>query len=69
MNIVLETKRLLIRPFTAFEANLIYELNRDPDVTRYTRDPVKELHMHLNFLRKLLYPNMLFIIMAGGQCM
>lgn len=69
MNIVLEAKRLLIRPFTALDAKLIYESNRDPDDTRYTHDPVKDPAHASEILRKLLYPNMLFIIMVGGPCM
>ena len=43
MNIIIETNRLLLRTFTERDAALIYELNLDPDVTRYTHDPVKDL--------------------------
>lgn len=39
MNVIIETERLLLRTFTEFDATLIYELNLDPDVTRYTHDP------------------------------
>lgn len=54
MNIVLETKRLLIRTFTTLDANLIYELNLDPDVTRYTHDPVKDLAHASEILEKII---------------
>ena len=43
MNIVIETNRLLLRTFTEDDAELIYELNLDPDVIRYTHDPIKDL--------------------------
>jgi RimJ/RimL family protein N-acetyltransferase len=43
MNVVIETGRLLIRTFTANDAPLIYDLNLNPDVTRYTHDPVKDI--------------------------
>lgn len=43
MTLVIETSRLLLRIFTIQDAPLIYELNRDPAVTRYTYDPVKDL--------------------------
>ena len=43
MNIVIETERLLLRNFTPDDAQLIYDLNQDPDITKYTMDPVKDL--------------------------
>ena len=54
MNIIIETRRLLIRTFTAVDANLIYELNRDPDVTRYTHDSVKDLAHASEILEKII---------------
>lgn len=41
MKIILETERLYLREFTTGDAALIYELNIDPEVTRYTHDPVQ----------------------------
>jgi len=38
MDIVIETGRLILREFTELDANLIYELNQHPDVTKYTHD-------------------------------
>ena len=42
MNVVIETERLLLRTFTENDAPLIYELNNDPDVTRFTHDTIKD---------------------------
>jgi RimJ/RimL family protein N-acetyltransferase len=36
MNVVIETDRLLLRTFTEDDAPLLYELNLDPEVTRFT---------------------------------
>ena len=54
MNMIIETTRLLIRTFTTNDATLIYELNRDPDVTRYTHDPVKDLAHASEILEKII---------------
>ena len=43
MNVILETDRLLLRIFTIDDAPLIYELNLDPEVIRFTYDPVKDM--------------------------
>ena len=56
MNIILETKRLLIRTFTERDANLIYELNLDPEVTRYTHDLVKDLAHASEILQNVIIP-------------
>ncbi|HEU4858607.1 MAG TPA: GNAT family N-acetyltransferase [Chitinophagaceae bacterium] len=54
MSIITERKRLLIRTFTALDAKLIYELNRDPDVTHDTHDPVKDLAQVSEILEKII---------------
>jgi RimJ/RimL family protein N-acetyltransferase len=55
MNVIIETERLLLRTFTELDANLIYELNLDPDVTRFTHDPVKDLaHAEEILIKKIL---------------
>ena len=54
MNIIIETNRLLLRTFTELDAALIYELNLDPDVTRYTHDPVKDLSHASEILEKVI---------------
>lgn len=56
MNVVIETERLLLRTFTELDAPLIYELNLDPDVTRYTHDPVKDLAHATEILEKTIIP-------------
>jgi ribosomal-protein-alanine N-acetyltransferase len=56
MNIIIETNRLLLRTFTELDAALIYELNLDPDVTRYTHDPVKDLTHASEILIKTILP-------------
>ncbi len=38
MKIIFETERLLLREFTMNDAALLYELNSDPAVTKYTLD-------------------------------
>jgi len=56
MNIIIETNRLLLRTFSESDANLIYELNLDPDVTRYTHDPIKDLAHAAEILEKVIIP-------------
>ena len=56
MNIIIETERLLLRTFTVDDAPLIYELNLNPDVTRYTGDPVKDLHHAQLILEQIILP-------------
>ena len=56
MNIVIETNRLLLRTFTEDDAALIYELNLDPDVIRYTHDPIKDLVHAAEILEKVIIP-------------
>jgi RimJ/RimL family protein N-acetyltransferase len=56
MNVVIETERLLLRTFSERDAPLIYELNLDPDVTRYTHDPVKVLAHAAEILEKTIIP-------------
>ena len=54
MNIIIETNRLLLRTFTEDDAALIYELNLDPDVIRYTHDPIKDLAHASEILEKII---------------
>jgi RimJ/RimL family protein N-acetyltransferase len=56
MNIILETNRLLLRTFTLADAPLIYELNLDPEVTRYTGDPIKDVHHAEQVLEQVILP-------------
>jgi ribosomal-protein-alanine N-acetyltransferase len=56
MNIIIETDRLLLRTFTKDDATLIYKLNRDPEVTRYTCDPVSDLEHAAKVLEETILP-------------
>ena len=56
MNIIIETNRLLLRTFTLQDARLIYELNLDPDVTRYTGDPIQDIQHAQQVLEQIILP-------------
>lgn len=40
MNPILETERLYLREFTLNDAEMLYEMHQDPEITRYTGDPI-----------------------------
>jgi len=56
MNIIIETSRLLLRTFTEDDAALIYELNLDPDVIRYTHDPIRDRAHASEILERVIIP-------------
>ncbi|MDP9230696.1 MAG: GNAT family N-acetyltransferase [Bacteroidota bacterium] len=56
MNVVIETERLLLRTFTEEDAPFIYELNIDPEVTKYTHDPVTNLNQANTILQHVILP-------------
>lgn len=56
MNIIIETNRLVLRTFTPEDAPLIYELNLDPDVIRYTGDPIKDIRQAKEVLEQTILP-------------
>ena len=56
MNVIIETSRLLLRTFTIDDAPLIYELNLDPDVIRYTYDPIKDVEQANEILETTILP-------------
>lgn len=56
MNLITETDRLLLRTFTGDDSALIYELNRDPEVTRYTCDPMLDLPQAKRVLDEVILP-------------
>src|SRR6476620_1626617 len=56
MNIILETPRLLLRTFTMDDAQLIYDLNLDPEVTRYTGDPLTDIDHARQVLEQVILP-------------
>ena len=65
MIIVFETGRLILRTFTEHDAPLIYDLNFDPDVTRYTDDPVRNLDHAAEILIKTIIPQ--YILYNHGR--
>ena len=56
MNVVIETNRLLLRTFTINDCQLIYDLNKDRNVTRYTYDPVSDIEQAKEILEKVILP-------------
>lgn len=56
MNVIIETERLLLRAFTLDDAPLIYNLNLDPEVTRYTLDPMVSIEQAKEVLEKTILP-------------
>ena len=56
MNVIIETDRLLLRTFTAEDAPLIYNLNLDPEVIRYTLDPIRDIEQAREVLEKTILP-------------
>jgi len=51
-----KTERLYLRRFTKADAGLIYELNQDPEVTRYTGDPIQDLEQAASVLQNNILP-------------
>jgi [ribosomal protein S5]-alanine N-acetyltransferase len=56
MDTIIETNRLLLRAFTINDAQLIYDLNNHPDVTRYTYDPLTDLEHARQVLEQAILP-------------
>ncbi len=56
MNVIIETDRLLLRTFTIEDAPLIYNLNLDPEVIRYTLDPLRDIEHAGEVLEKIILP-------------
>ncbi len=56
MNVIIETSRLLLRLFTPDDVQLIYDLNNDPEVTRFTHDPIWNLNHAKEILEKNILP-------------
>jgi ribosomal-protein-alanine N-acetyltransferase len=56
MNVVIETERLLLRNFTEDDGSLIYELNIDPDVAKYTHDNLRDPDHAKEMLEKTILP-------------
>lgn len=56
MNVIIETDRLLLRNFTEEDAPLLYELNLDPEVIKYTYDPIKDIDHAQQILQRVILP-------------
>ncbi|HRG81132.1 MAG TPA: GNAT family N-acetyltransferase [Chitinophagaceae bacterium] len=56
IHVILETERLVFREFTTEDAPLIYELNLDPEITRYTLDPVRDIEHAEEILLHTILP-------------
>ncbi len=57
MKKIIETERLYFREFTLEDAQLLIDLNSDPEVTRYTGDgPVKNLEEAKRILNDVIFP-------------
>jgi len=56
MNVIIETSRLLLRTFTIDDVQLVYELNNDEEVTRYTYDLMNDVEQAKQVLEKIILP-------------
>ena len=56
INVILETSRLVLRKFTINDATLVLDLNLDPEVTRYTHDPIRDLEHAKEVLESSILP-------------
>src|SRR6185503_1843196 len=56
MNVIIETSRLLLRAFTIDDAELIYELNNDREVTMYTGGFIDSIEKAREVLEKSILP-------------
>src|SRR5690349_2206582 len=56
MDVIIETDRLLLRKFTEDDAPLLYELNLDPEVIRYTHDPLTDVEHARKVLTEVILP-------------
>ena len=54
--IVIETQRLILRTFTINDAQHIYDLNLDPEVIRYTLDPIRDIDHAKQILEAVILP-------------
>lgn len=56
MPIVFETNRLILRHFTKEDAALLFELNKDPEVVKYTGDPIRDIAHAKQVLEEVILP-------------
>jgi len=65
MDVVIETDRLLFRRFTEDDAPLLYDLNLDPEVIRYTHDPLTDVGHARKVLKEVILPQ--YILYGHGR--
>ena len=65
MDVVIETDRLLFRRFTEDDAPLLYDLNLDPEVIRYTHDPLTDVEHARKVLKEVILPQ--YILYDHGR--
>jgi RimJ/RimL family protein N-acetyltransferase len=68
MTIILESDRLLFRLFTVEDTHLIYRLNFDPEVTRFTHDPVSTIGKASEVLEQVILPQYALYTMVDRRC-
>lgn len=56
MMILFQSKRLLFRQFTLDDAELIYDLNSDPEVVKYVHEPATTMENAPEVLRDIILP-------------
>lgn len=56
MNIILETERLFFSTFTVNDADLVFALNKDPDVVQFTGDMIKDIEQAKEVLESSILP-------------
>lgn len=56
MNSLFQSERLLFRQFTVDDADLLYQLNSDPEVTRYVHEPPTTKENAPDILKNIILP-------------
>lgn len=54
MNLVLETERLILRPLELSDADDFFEMNDNPNVNRYLRNPIKTKTDAETYIQKII---------------
>jgi len=65
MDVVIETDRLLLRKFTEGDAPVLYELNLDLEVIRYTHDPMTDVEHARKVLNDVILPQ--YVLYGHGR--
>jgi len=56
MDILFDTPRLIFREFNETDAHLVYELNSDPQVTKYLHEPIVSEELAKEVLHSIILP-------------